>query len=146
MSSIAVRRANKRACPLQPNGILSRGTHVYPGANALLQAQPQGAFTIGLTVGHDAAHPVESEGHTCLNRSGGLGAVTGMAVAPAHAQWEALMAHAETQEHLRAILMPIFAGPIGRPRRDRPWDWAGLLFLDVHFINPAPVHFSADHV
>jgi hypothetical protein len=27
MSSIAARRANKRACPLQPNGILSRGTH-----------------------------------------------------------------------------------------------------------------------
>ena len=34
MSSIAARRANKRACPLQPNGILFRGTHVYPGANA----------------------------------------------------------------------------------------------------------------
>ena len=33
MSSIAARRANKRACPLQPNGILFRGTHVYPGAN-----------------------------------------------------------------------------------------------------------------
>src|SRR5262245_9422033 len=27
MSSIAARRANKRACPLQPNDILSRGTH-----------------------------------------------------------------------------------------------------------------------
>ena len=27
MSSIAARRANKRAYPLQPNGILSRGTH-----------------------------------------------------------------------------------------------------------------------
>ena len=27
MSSIAARRANKRVCPLQPNGILSRGTH-----------------------------------------------------------------------------------------------------------------------
>jgi len=26
MSSIAVRRANKRVCPLQPNGLLSRGT------------------------------------------------------------------------------------------------------------------------
>ena len=27
MSSIAARRAHKRACPLPPNGILSRGTY-----------------------------------------------------------------------------------------------------------------------
>ena len=33
MSSIAARRANKRACQWQPNGMLSRGTHAYPGAN-----------------------------------------------------------------------------------------------------------------
>ena len=34
MSSIAARQANKRVCQLQPNGMLSRGTHAYPGANA----------------------------------------------------------------------------------------------------------------
>src|SRR5213593_1334037 len=33
MSSIVAKRANKRVCPLQPNGMLSRGTHAYPGAN-----------------------------------------------------------------------------------------------------------------
>jgi hypothetical protein len=33
MSSIAARRANKRAYQWQPNGMLSRGTHAYPGAN-----------------------------------------------------------------------------------------------------------------
>ena len=33
MSSIAARRANKRACQWQPNGMLSRRTHAYPGAN-----------------------------------------------------------------------------------------------------------------
>src|SRR5262249_55961489 len=70
---------------------------------------------------------VEAEGHTFLNRYGGLGAVTGIAVAQAHAQWEAITAHAETQEHLLEIIMPIFAVPIGRPRRDEPLGWAGLL-------------------
>ena len=34
MSSIAARRANKRVCQLQPNGMFSRGTYAYPGANA----------------------------------------------------------------------------------------------------------------
>ena len=33
MSSIAARRVNTRVGPLQPNGILSRGTQAYPGAN-----------------------------------------------------------------------------------------------------------------
>ena len=33
MSSIAARRVNTRACQLQPNGMVSRGTHAYPGAN-----------------------------------------------------------------------------------------------------------------
>ena len=31
--SIAAMQANKRVSPLQPNGMLSRGTHAYPGAN-----------------------------------------------------------------------------------------------------------------
>ena len=52
-----------------------------------------------------------------------------MPSAQAHAQWEALTAHAETQEPLLELIMPIFAGPIGRPRRDRRCDWAGLLFI-----------------
>ena len=55
----------------------------------LLQAQSQRAFTVGLTVGHNAAHPVESERHTLLNRHGGLCAVTGIAIAHAHAEREA---------------------------------------------------------
>ena len=36
MYSIAARRAHKRVCPLQPHGMLSRGTHAYPGANGYL--------------------------------------------------------------------------------------------------------------
>jgi hypothetical protein len=59
----------------------------------------------------------------------GLGAVPGIPIAQAHAPWEALTAHAETQEHLLAILPPIFAVPIGRPRRDKPRNRAGLLFI-----------------
>jgi len=42
MSSIAARRANKRAYPLQPNGILSRGTH---GILAQMGQTPWGVVT-----------------------------------------------------------------------------------------------------
>jgi hypothetical protein len=35
MYSIAARRANQRVCQLQPNGMLSRGTQAYPGANGV---------------------------------------------------------------------------------------------------------------
>ena len=52
-----------------------------------------------------------------------------MTIAKAHAQREAITAHAETQEYLLEIIMPIVAVPIGRPRRDRPFDRAGLLLI-----------------
>ena len=56
MSSIAARRANKRACPLQPNGILFRGTHVYPGANAHPPRAPPCAHPHGAALAR-RAHP-----------------------------------------------------------------------------------------
>src|SRR5262245_52914772 len=42
MSSIAARRAHKRACPLQPNGLLSRGTY-----GILAQMGPGAARNVG---------------------------------------------------------------------------------------------------
>jgi hypothetical protein len=86
-------------------------------------------LTVGLTVRHKAAHPLESKRQTLLNRHGGLGAVTGIPIASTQAQREAITAHTETQEHLLEIITPIFAVPIGRPRRDRPCDRAALLLL-----------------
>ena len=53
MSSIAARRANKRACQWQPNGMLSRGTHAYPGANGCLPRPIPGlrhSTTLGETI------------------------------------------------------------------------------------------------
>ena len=79
---------------------------------------PERAFTVGLTVGHNAAHPIEAERQALLNRHGGLCAVTGIPIAHAQAEGEAITAHAETQEHLLEIIMPIFAVPISRTRRD----------------------------
>jgi hypothetical protein len=95
----------------------------------LLQAQPQCAFTVGLTVRYNAAHPVEAERHTLLNGYGGLCAVTGIAIAHPEAEREAFTAHAETQQHLLEIIAPIFAMPIGRPRRDRSFAQAGFLLV-----------------
>ena len=40
MSSLAARPVNTRVCPLQPNGMLSRGTQTYPGANAVPPLPP----------------------------------------------------------------------------------------------------------
>src|SRR5215510_14062654 len=97
--------------------------------HAFLQAQSQRAFTVGLTVGHNAAYPIEAERHTLLDRYGCLCAITGIAVAQAHAERETLTTHTETQEHLLKIIPPIFAVPIGRPGRERPFARAGHLLI-----------------
>ena len=50
MSSIAARRVNTRVGQLQPNGMLSRGTQAYPGANEEQRAPvagPDGLDTRG---------------------------------------------------------------------------------------------------
>ena len=52
-----------------------------------------------------------------------------MAIAHAEAEWEALTAHAETQEHWLEIIMPIFAVPIRRTRWDWPLTPVGLLLI-----------------
>lgn len=55
MYSIAARRANKRVCQLQPNGMLSRGIHAYPGANGAVgtPAVASRAVSVGPAVGRD---------------------------------------------------------------------------------------------
>src|SRR5262249_21191450 len=98
-------------------------------SHALLQAQPQRAFTVRLTVGHNAVHPVETERHTFLNCHRGFCAVTGIAIAQAHAEWEAITVHAETQEDLLEIIPPIFAVPISRPGWDKPRNRADRLLI-----------------
>src|SRR5215467_5677581 len=98
-------------------------------AYVLLEAQPQRMFTIRLTISHNAVHPVETEGHPLLDRHRGLYTVTGVAIAQAHTERQALTAHAETQEDLLEIITPIFAMPIGRPGRDKPCDRADLLLI-----------------
>jgi hypothetical protein len=52
-----------------------------------------------------------------------------MAIAHAQAEREAITAHAETQEDLLELIMPICAVPIGRTRQDRSVDRAGFLFI-----------------
>ncbi len=86
-------------------------------------------FTVGLTVGHKAAHSVESERHTLLNRHRSLCTITGIAIAHAQADRQALTAYTETQEDLLEIITPIFAMPIGRPGRDKPRNRAALLLI-----------------
>jgi hypothetical protein len=52
-----------------------------------------------------------------------------MTIAHAQAEGKAITAHAKTQEPLLEIIMPIFAGPISRTRRDWPFAPVGLLLI-----------------
>jgi len=52
-----------------------------------------------------------------------------MAIAHPEAEWEALTAHAETQQHLLEIITPIFAVPVSRPGRDRSFAPVSLLLI-----------------
>src|SRR5262252_4941478 len=107
----------------------TRARHQRDQPHALLQAHPQRALTVGLTIGHNAVHPVEPERDTLLDRHGGFCAVTGVTITQAHTEREALTAYAETQEHLLEIIMSIFAVPIRRTRWDWPLTPVGLLFI-----------------
>src|SRR5262249_44077285 len=107
----------------------TRARHQRDEPHALLQAQPQCAFTVGLTVRDNAAHPVEAEGYTLLNGDGGLCAVTRIAIALPEAEWEALTAHAKTQEDLLEVIPPIFAVPISRPGWAKPRHRADCLLI-----------------
>jgi hypothetical protein len=84
-----------------------------------LQTPPQRTLTVGLTLRDNAAYPLEAERHICLHRPGGLCPGTWVAITHAQTQWQAITAHAETQESLREILLPILALPRGRPWGDR---------------------------
>ena len=93
----------------------------------LLQTHAERALTVGLTVGHAAAHPRAPEGQALRKGHGGLGAGSGLTSAHAQAGREAITAHATTPEPLLAILRPRFAVPLSRPRRDWPVAPGGLL-------------------
>src|SRR4029450_4016541 len=107
----------------------TRARHQRDEPHALLQAHPQCAFTVGLTVRDNAAHPVAAARDTLRNGYGGLCAVTGIAITHPEAEREASTAHAETQEDLLEVIPPIFAVPISRPGGDKPRNRADRLLI-----------------
>src|SRR5262245_35895346 len=112
---------------LLPHGTGARDQCDEP--NTLFEASSEGALTVGFTVRHHAAHPVESQRQTLCNGHWGLWAVTRIAIAHTHTEWEPITTHTEAQKHLREIIMAILAVPISRPRRDKPFDLAGFLLM-----------------
>jgi len=88
--------------------------------NPLLQAQSQRAFTVRFAIRHNTAYPLESQRETFLDGDRRLRAITRVAIAHTQLQWQsAFTAYPETQQHLFAIIVSIFAVPIGRTRRHR---------------------------
>jgi hypothetical protein len=82
-----------------------------------------------LTIRHKAAYAVESQRQTLFNGPWGLWAVTRVAIANTHTEWEPITPHTEAQKPLLEIIMAIRAVPIGRPRRDKPFDRADFLLI-----------------
>src|SRR4029450_10480515 len=72
---------------------------------------------------------VESQRQTLFNGPWGLWAVTRVAIANTHTEWEPITPHTEAQKPLLEIIMAIRAVPIGRPRRDKPFDRADFLLI-----------------
>jgi hypothetical protein len=113
--------------PLVPHGPGARDQCDKP--NTLCEASSEGAFTVGWTSRHTAAYPVESQRPTLCNGPGGLCAVTRMAIAHPHTEWEPSTPHPAAQKPLLELIMAILAGPIRRPRRDQSCDGAGCLLI-----------------
>jgi hypothetical protein len=84
-----------------------------------LKAQAERAFTIGLTIGHNAAHSVESKCQTLFNGYGRLRTVAGVTITHTHAEREAITAYAKTEEDLLELVVAVFAMSIGRVRCPR---------------------------
>src|SRR5215510_15835875 len=105
----------------------------------MLETQPQGTATIGLTIRHDPAYPLAAQRQTLLNRHRRLHTITAVAVPHPKAHRDtSIAADPETQEHLFEIITPVFAMAIGRPGGS----W-GLRFVCVGSIQPP---FRTTHV
>jgi len=109
---------------------LSDGTRARDSrdeATPALQAHPQRAATLGLTIRDDPADPVQAQGPTLLNREWGCHTSAAIAIPHPEPQRDAAIAtHAETEQHLFEIGPPIFAMPVGGPRC--PW-YCGFLCI-----------------
>jgi hypothetical protein len=112
---------------LLPHGTGARDQGDEP--DTLFEASSEGAFPGGFTVRHNAAPPVESQRQPLCNGHWGLCAVTRIAIANAHTEWEPITTHTEAQKPLLEIIMAIRAVPISRPRWDQPFARAGFLLI-----------------
>jgi hypothetical protein len=73
-----------------------------------------------VTIGHDPTHPLQAQGQTLLNRQWGFHTITAIAIPHTETQEDpSIPTHPETEQHLFEVSTPIFAMPVGRPRRLR---------------------------
>jgi hypothetical protein len=110
----------------------------------MLQTQPQGATTIGLTIRDNTPHSLQAQGQTLLNSLGSVHAIAAVAITHANPQrYAALPTHPETEEHLFEIVPPVFAVPVGRP--GSPWCFRFVLIQNDqdHSFAPTP---SREHM
>ena len=107
----------------------TRTRHQRDEPHTLLQAQPQRAFTIGLLSATRPRTPSRPRATPFLKRYGGSRYCHWYSPWRRPIRNEAVTAHAETQEHVLAIITPIFAVPIRRTRRDGPCAPVGFLLI-----------------
>ena len=78
----------------------------------VFQTHAQCAATIGLTIGHDPAHPLQAQSQTFLDRYGSFHAVAAVAIPHTKAQrYAAIPAYTQTEQDLFAIVPPVFTMP-----------------------------------
>jgi hypothetical protein len=85
-----------------------------------IQTHAQCAATIRLTICHDPAHPLQSQGQTFLDRYGGFHTVAAIAIPHTNAQrYASIPAYPKTEQDLFEIVPPVFTMAVARP--GCPW-------------------------
>jgi hypothetical protein len=86
----------------------------------MLETHTQRAATLRLTIRNDPTDPLQAQGQALFNRHRGFDTIAAVAVAYTEAQgYATIPAHAKAEEHLFAVVTPVFAMPVGRPRSPR---------------------------
>ena len=101
-----------------PDSARARDSRYEP--DVVLQTQAQRAATLGLPLRHNPTHPLQAPGETRCNGHRGFHTITAVTITHTKAQGNtSISAHAKTEEDLFEVITPVFAMPVGRPRRPR---------------------------
>jgi len=81
----------------------------------VFQTHAQGVATIGLTIGHDPAYPLQAQGQTFFDRYGGFHTVAAVAIPhPKAPRYASIPASPKTEQDPFEIVPPVFTMAVAR--------------------------------